>query len=284
MSSGIFGSIRPAKITPSVDAEILYTYRPTRSTDDSEFNGKYKTLDPAECLINSVTDDNEKIDGVYELRLPLDKFNRKGFYTIYIRPKEIKTYISDVSVLAAYPDVKGVVINNPGVNDLTGYRIEFADGTTRLIKSCNRCQPVSVSIGDGYPKAVRYNLVDDSSTAFFCTVSPSSAPSFKPNGYPYIGVPGEEITLCNTLFTPKMIEVEMVEHDADTISYMLEGDQVRDRDNGIITTYNEDKEIYHQADYYTVKSRLGLPLYDVKKNRTNIDTRQSHDNIPTNNQ
>jgi hypothetical protein len=279
MSSGIFGSIRPARITPSADAEILYTYRPTRSADSTDFNGKYKTLDPAECLVNSVTENNEVIDGVYELRLPLDKFSRKGFYTIYIRPKEIKTYISDVSVLAAYPDVKGVVINNPGVNDLTGYRIEFADGSTRIIKSCNRCQPVSVSTGDGYPKAVRYNLVDDSSSIFFCTVSPSSAPSFKPNGYPYIGVPGEEITLCNTLFTPKMIEVEMVDHDADTISYMLEGDQVRDRDNGIITTYNEDNEIYHQADYYTIKSRLGVPLYDVKKNRDVIDTSQSHDNI-----
>ena len=280
MSSGIFGSIRPAKILPERDCEILYSYRPTRSTDDSDFNGKYKTLDPAECLVNSVTDDDVAIDGVYELRLPLDKFNKKGFYTIFIRPKEIKTKITDVSVLAAYPDVKGVVIIDPGVNDLTGYRIEFGDGTTRLIKSCNRCQPVAVSTGDGYPKATRYNLVDNASSVFFCTVTPSSAPSFKPNGYPYIGVPGEEITLCNTLFTPKMIEVEMVDHDADTISYMIEGDQVRDRDHGIITTYNEDKEIYHQADYYTVKSRLGVPLYDVKTNRENVDTSQSYENIP----
>ena len=280
MSSGIFGSVRPAKVDPSRDCEILYSYRPTRSMDDSSFNGKYRTLDPAECLVNSVTEDNVQIDGVFELRLPLDKFNKKGFYTIYIRPKEIKAKITDVSVLAAYPDVKGVVILNPGVTDLVGYRIEFADGTTRLIKSCNRCQPVAVSTGDGYPKATRYNLSDTSSDIFFCTVAPSSAPSFKPNGYPYIGVPGEEITLCNTLFTPKMIEVEMVDHDADTISYMLEGDQVRDRDNAIITTYNDDKEIYHQADYYTVKSRLGVPLYDVKRGRENIDTSQSYENIP----
>lgn len=280
MSSGIFGSVRPAKVDPSRDCEILYTYRPTRSMDDTSFNGKYKTMEPSECLINSVTENNVPIDGVFELRLPLDKFNKKGFYTIYIRPKEIKARITDVSVLAAYPDVKGVVILNPGVSDLTGYRIEFSDGTTRLIKSCNRCQPVAVSTGDGYPKATRYNLSDTSSDIFFCTVSPSSAPSFNPNGYPYIGVPGEEITLCNTLFTPKMIEIEMVDHDADTISYMLEGDQVRDRDNAIITTYNEDKEIYHQADYYTVKSRLGLPLYDVKQGRENIDTSQSYENIP----
>lgn len=279
MSSGIFGSIRPAKIIPSRDAEIFYSYRPSRSTDDEEFNGKYKSLDPAECLVNSVTDENRNIDGVYELRLPLDKFSRKGFYTLYIRPKEIVTKISDVSVLAAYPDVRGIVINDPGIGDLTGYRIEFDGGYTRIIKSCNRCQPVAVSTGDGYAKAVRYNLVDDASSILFCTVSPSSAPSFKPNGKPYMGVPGEEIRLCNTLFTPKMIEVEMVDHDADTISYMLEGDQVVDKDNGIITTYNEENEIYHQADYYTIKSKLGVPLYNVKKNRENVDTSQSHDNI-----
>jgi len=76
-----------------------------------------------------------------------------------------------------------------------------------------------------------------------------------------------------------MIEIEMVDHDADTISYMLEGDQARNRDTGIITTYNEENEIYHQTDYYTIKSRLGVPLVDVKKNRENIDTTQSHDNI-----
>jgi len=152
MSSGIFGSIRPARITPSSDAEMYYTYRPTRSAEDAEFNGKYKTLDPGECLVNSVTEDNKVIDGVYELRLPLSVFYKKGFYTIYIKPKETTLKITDVSVLAAYPDVKGIVFNNPGVEDLTGYRIEFGDGTTRIIKSCNRCQPVAVSTGDGYPR------------------------------------------------------------------------------------------------------------------------------------
>ena len=278
MSNGIFGSIRPAKINPATDAEILYTYRPTRSTDDDDFKGKYKTLDPSERLVNSVTTGNDVVDGVYELRLPLDKFGRKGFYNIYIRPKEIKATITDVSVLAAYPDVMGIVINNPSVSSLVGYRIEFDNGETRIIKSSNPCQPVSVSIGDGYQRAIRYNLIDGAGSLYFCTVSPSSAPAFRPNGRPYMGVPGEEITLCNTLFTPKMIEVEMVDHDADTISYMLEGDQVRDRDHGIITTYNEENEIYHQADYYTIKSRLGVPLRDVKVNRKNIDTSQSHDN------
>lgn len=279
MSSGIFGSVRPAKIDPSRDAEVLYTYRPTRSTEDDAFKDGFQKIPAAEVLVNSVTSDGEAIDGMYELRLPLDKFGRKGFYTIYIRPKEEAVTITDVSVLAAYPEVKGIVIKSGSVDDLTGYRIEFEDGTTRLIKSCNPCEPVSVSTGDGYPKATRYNLVDNASTLLFCTVSPSSAPSFKPNGFPYMGVPGEEVKISNTLFSPKMIEIEMVDHDADTISYMLEGDQVIDKDKGIITTYNEDNEIYHQADYYTIKSKLGTPLYNVKKNRPNVDTTQAHDNI-----
>lgn len=285
MSSGIFGSIRPANVDPSNDVEMLYLYRPTRGTEDDEFMGQYQVLEPGECLIPCKDADGYTVDGLYDIRLPLDKFNKKGFYTIYLMPRRRKVAISDVSVLASYPDVKGVVFNIAnenleGINDLTGYRIDYADGSSRLIKSCNRCTPMTVSTGDGYPKAVRYNLNNETSSSYvFCTVTPSSAPSFKPNAYPYIGVPGEEVTISSTLFSPKMIEVEMVDHDADTISYMLEGDQIRDRDNGIITTYNEENEIYQQYDYYTIKSKLGVPLYDVKKNRENIDFNQSHDDI-----
>lgn len=284
MSSGIFGSIRPANITPSRDVDMLYFYRPTRSTEDDEFKDGYKSLDPSQCLIPCYTEKGEQIPGVYDIRLPLDKFGKKGFYTIYVRPKECKVKVSDVSVLVSYPDVKGVVLNINGtslngISDLTGYRIDYSNGVSRIIKSCHRCEAMSVSTADGYPKSVRYNLIDSSSDFVFCTVTPSSAPSYKPNAYPYIGVPGEEVTIVNTLFSPKLIEVEMVDHDADTISYMLEGDQVRDRDHGIITTYNEDKEIYQQYDYYTIKSKLGTPLFDVKKNRNVLDTTQDYDNV-----
>ena len=284
MSSGVFGSIRPAKIDPTKDVDMLYFYRPTRSTEDDDFRDGYKALDPSECLIPCYTEDGIQIDGIYDIRHPLDKFKKKGFYTIYLRPKDCKATISDVSVLVSYPDVKGVVFNLGssalnGITDLTGYRIDYPNGLSRIIKSCNRCQAMSVSTADGYPKSVRYALVDTSSDFVFCTVTPSSAPSYRPNAYPYIGVPGEEVFITNTLFSPKMIEVEMVEHDADTISYMLEGDQVRDRDNGIITTYNDDKEIYQQYDYYTIKSKLGVPLLDVKKGRDVIDSSQDYDNV-----
>jgi len=284
MSNGLFGTIRPANINISEDVEILYYYRPTRGTGSDDFEG-YKSLNPTDCLVYCVTDEeHDRINGVYDLRLPLDEFNMKGFYSVYIRPKECKTKIIDVSVLASYPDVNGIVLNVTqgelaGISDLTGYRIEFEDGTSRLIKSCNRCEPVSVNIGDGYPTVTRYNLVDTSSSYVFCTVSPSSAPSFKPNATPYIGTPTEEIKVINTKFAPQLIEIEMVEHDIETLTYSVEGDQVRDRDNGILTTYNDEKEIYKQFDFYTVKSKLGKELYDVKRERVLIDNTQTYDNV-----
>lgn len=285
MSSGVFGSIRPANVNPSIDVEILYYYRPTRSTTSSDFSG-FKSLNPSEVLIQSKTESGSAIQGIFDLRLPLNEFNRKGFYSIYIRPKVLTAKIVDVSVLASYTDVKGLVLNlndgdlaSAGVTDLTGYRIEFSDGSSRLIKTCNRCEPTIVNTGDGYPKTTRYNLTDTSSEYVFCTVSPSSSPTFKPNASPYIGKPTEEISVINTKFTPQLLEVEMTENDADTISYMLKGAQVRDRDNGIITTYNDENEIYQQFDYYTVKNKLGEALYDVKKPRTNIDGDQDYDNV-----
>jgi hypothetical protein len=286
MSSGVFGTVRPAKLNPSRDVEILYYYTPSRGETSSNFNG-YKRLDAEECLvpINEHDSKNIIINGLYRLRLPLDKFSEKGIYTIYVRPKEYVIKITDVSVLAAYPDVRGVVLNT-NASDLSiigdkliGYRLEFNDGTTRLIKSCNRCEPVIVNTGDGYPKSTRYNLTDKSSDLVFCTVSPSSTQTFKPNAKPYIGEPGIEVKIINTLFTPQMYTVEMVTHDFDTLSYMLEGDQVNDRDNAIITTYNDKNEIYHQSDYYVLKDKLGKPLYSVKKKRESIDINQSYENI-----
>ena len=284
MSTGVFGSIRPANINPDIDVDMYYLYRPTRGETDHDFNG-YKQLNPSQCLGYCVTDsEEEKIIGLYNLKLPLNIFNRKGIYSIYIKPKECKTTIIDVSVLAAYPSVKGVVLNIKdrylsGISDLTGYRIDYGDGVSRLIKSCNRCEPVIINTGDGYPKSTRYNLTDSSSNLVFCTVSPSSSPTYKTNASPYIGEPGLEVKIVNTKFSPKLIEIEMVDHDADTISYMLEGDQVNDRDNGIITTYNEEHEIYHQSDFYVIKDRLGNPLYNVKRKRDNIDHGQDYENI-----
>lgn len=282
MATGIFGSIRGANLDISRDVDMFYYYRPTRSTEDDNFR-YFKPLNASECLIKVKNDEEKEIIGAFNLRLPLDKFNAKGFYTIYIMPKELSVSIIDVSVLAAYPDVKGIVLtlsgDLAGITDLTGYRIEYPDGSIRLVTSCSNCEPVVVNIGDSYPKTTRYKLTDGSSNLVFCTLTPSSTLSFKPDASPYIGKAEEEVKIYNTLFSPKMLEIEMVDHDIDTVSTMLEGDQVRDRDHGIITTYTPDKLIYIQNNVYTIKSKNGVPLYDVKTKRENIDSSQDYDTV-----
>lgn len=287
--SGVYGTVRPANVDPLKDVEMYYFYRPSRGTNDDEF-GEFKSLDSS-CLVkSSCKSENSVVNlmGMYNLRLPLDKFNKKGIYTIYIKPKEYRIKLYDVSVLAAYPDIKGVIINSKDIDnitDLTGYRLEYYNSngerleTVRLITSCNPSEPILVTATDNYPKTTRYKFTDTSSNYLFCTVTPSSSSTYKPNTNPFIGVPGGEVALSNTKFNPVMLEIEMVEHDAETLTYMLEGDQVRDRDNGVITTYNSNHEIYHQSDYYTKKNSLGEPLYDVKKKRDIIDPSQDYDNI-----
>lgn len=294
--NGIYGTTKPANIDPSKDADIYYIYRPTRSTEDSSYNGFRKVEDTSAWLVpaemETGTDSTERLVGAYNLNLPLDVFNAKGFYTVYIKPKEIDVKIEDVSVLVGYPDVRGIVFSLAtlsGQTDLTGYRVEYYDdyenrilgNNTRLITSSNKCTPVLVTVTDNYPKTTRYQLTEAApeNGLVFCTVTPSTYGTFKPNYSPYIGQSQEIVKLVNTKFNPVMLEIEMTNHDADTLSYMLENDQIRDRDNAIITHYNDDKEIYQQFNYYTIKSTLGVPLYDVKEKRTAIDGTQDFDNI-----
>ena len=85
MGNGVFGTVRPADIDIVSDVEVMYMYRPTRSADEDGVRG-YRPMDPSSCLVHSINDeDTTKIAGLYELRLPLDIFNRKGFYSVYIR-------------------------------------------------------------------------------------------------------------------------------------------------------------------------------------------------------
>jgi hypothetical protein len=292
--AGLYGTVRSAKIDPINDAELFYFYRPNRSTTAEDFS-KFKSLS-ASNLVPSRGDVDGQIEdilpGMFNLRLPLDVFNDTGIYTIYIRPKEYITNLSDVSVLADYPDIRGVVINKNAVNgvtDLTGYRIEYFDATTRertdrafIITSCNFCKPIWVNVSDSVNMPNRYQYTDSSSNLLFCTLTPCSYGDYSPNVAPNIGTGVEEkdlVAIINTKFSPVMIEIEMVEHDAETITTMLEGDTIMDHDNAIMTHYNDNKEIYQQYDFYEQKNSLGEPLYTVKKKRENIDSSEDYDNI-----
>ena len=125
---------------------------------------------------------------------------------------------------------------------------------------------------------------NDSGTLSFLTVTPSTSPSFKSNQKPYIGSPEQRIIITNTKFDPIMIEIEMVEHDMDTISTMLENDQIRSLDKGLVTTYNNNGEIYHQAEYYTIKNNYNKnDIYEIKRRiLDSFDTSAPYDELVRN--
>lgn len=296
MSIGTFGNIRSADININ-DIDMFYTYSPNR---ESEVLESFK-LNPNEILneIQEPTDDNVEntdtiLEGLYNLRLPAETFNELGIYNIYIKPKSLKITIADCGVLSSAPSIKGVVIdgnqldeNLRGNNALQGYRIEYyntSDGSklrnlSRYVVTSNRVAPVTENIGNTSQKAVRYRF-DDSGSLIFLQVTPSSSSRLKPNIIPFIGVEGQKIKISNTGFDPMMLEIELVENDIESIMNILARNQVKDVKNGIVTYYDSDNNIYRQYDLYEVKENLdGESLYEVKEERSNIDTTQVFDDI-----
>ena len=301
MAIGAYGTTIPINIDnsdiPSM-VDISYCYHDKRSFD-SLSNAKFTKLNSAILTQarrnNSGEDFDEIVEGMYNLQLPLSEFNKKGFYTVYIKPKEVEAVIADVSSLTAFPNVRGLVIDSSEIdgsirekalsnNGLVGYRIIYISDSGarqdyyRIITSNNRCEPVVQAPNSSSDKSYTYRY-DDASPLIFVTVSPSSAPTFKENATPFIGKPTQKILLVNTYFEPIMLDIEMTTHDADTISYMLENSQLRDLDNGLVTTYNDKNEIYNQSEHFTLKDQYtGKPVFEVKQNRNNnVDFSQTID-------
>jgi len=302
MSVGCYGTTISINIAntdiPSL-VDISYCYHEKRSFD-SLSTANFKKLD-SKILTQAIRDKEGEdfdnvVDGMYNLQLPLSEFNKKGFYTVYIKPKEIEAVITDVSSLTAFPNVRGLVIDSASIKDsnmkekalsnngLVGYRIIYISDAGarqdyyRIITSNNRCEPVVQAPNSSSDKSYTYRY-EDASPLTFVTVSPSSAPTFKENATPFIGKPTQKILLVNTYFEPIMLDIEMTTHDADTISYMLENSQLRDLDNGLVTTYNDNNEIYNQAEHFTLKDQYtGKPVFEVKQNKNNnVDFSQTID-------
>lgn len=298
--SGTYGIIRPSDVLPS-DVEIFYHYTPSR---DAIGNSELIKLDPNEVLIKvnnpnrSNTTQFEMFGGLYTLKLPTAQFSNKGIYTIVIKPIEIRTKIVDCGVLSAFPDNKGILfdlatipdnfLNRFENNGLIGYRIEYLNTSPstdskinnffRIVTSNNRAEPVNQNLTNSNQKAIRYRF-NDNSTLVFCTVSPSSASNVKPNSLPFIGSPNQEVIITNTFFNPIMLEVEMVEHDIETLAFALFGNQSKSIENGIYTIYNFNNNIYKQFDLYEIKDAFGKSLYEIKQERTNIDFSQNFSDI-----
>ena len=298
MANGVYGTNIPTSISNDLIAnyvDIVYSHSRTRNSTDVE-GSKFEKLSSDNMknvvLSKSETNDN-MVDGLYNLKLPTDIFGKKGFYTIYIKPKEIPVTIMDVSTLHDFPTVRGIVIDLKAIptelkgdasvnNGLVGYRVIYRnnDGTRsnelRIVTSNNKCEPVvNVSTTtNSKTYSYRYN---ENSTYTFITVTPSMPLSYKASSTPFIGKATQNIYLVNTLFEPICIELEMVENDIDTVTNILTGNQLRDLNNGLVTTFDKDNNILVQHEMSTLKSsETGTPQYEVKENRSeNIDFTQT---------
>jgi hypothetical protein len=300
MSVGTYGTIRPADVSPE-DVEIILNYTPSR--DETE-NFILTKLDAPSILRpyfnNDATGGNPNVEilgGLYNLRLPSEQFNKIGIYTLMVRPAQIRTRILDCGVLSALPNVKGLVIDlndvpsqfrNKFVNQgLVGFRIEYlnSDGTKvpnffRLITSSFFCEPVVQNLTNTSQKAIRYRYTDNNTNLIFCTVSPSSSPTNKPNATPYIGQPDQDIIITNTFFNPITLDIEIAEHDFSTLAIALFGNQTKSMDDGIYTLYDTQNNIYRQYNLYEIRDQFNELLYEVRQDRGNdIDFSKNFTNI-----
>lgn len=297
MANNTYGTVKQALFNPQADADIYYHYKPTRSSSSPVFSGFRKIENVASVLENCmleepVVGDDKRLPGMYNLKLPVSIFGSKGFYTVYIVPKEFECTIRDVGTLSAFPDIRGIVIDMNTVseqrqlfadNNLTGYRVEYFDyddsqGSVvrqeyyRLITSSGMCQAVSQNLTTANTSSSAYAYNANGSLCFL-TLTPSMAPTFKSNATPYIGVPNQKIVIKNTKFDPICLEIEIADHDIETVSYMLEGEQLRNLENGRVSTYNFDGEIYKQFEYSTVKDNYNKRnIAEIKLDKSgNID-------------
>ena len=300
MAVGTYGTIRPSDVSPS-DVEIILNYTPSR---DETQNFVLTKLDATTLLKpyfnNATTGGNPNIEilgGLYNLTLPSTTFNKLGIYTMYIRPAQIRCTILDCGVLSALPNVRGIVIDlnsvpsqfrNKFVNQgLVGFRIEYLNNNGskitnffRMITSSFFCEPIIQNLTNTSVKAVRYRYTDNNTNLIFCTLSPSSAPTNKPNAVPYIGQPNQSIIITNTFFNPITLEVEMVDTDISTLGIALFGNQTKSMEDGIYTLYDSDNNIYKQYNLYEIKDQYNSLLYEVRQDRgNNIDFSKNFNTI-----
>lgn len=293
-----YGNVKSAFINPQRDVEIFYHYRPTLNSEDINYRNFKKIEDVNSVFTTVEIEDTAKnangepfpnaiLPGIYNLSLPVNIFGRKGFYTVFIRPKEIYCTITDVGALGAYPDVRGIILDMNkidsdramfGNDNLVGYRIEYLDTNLnrqdyyRLITSNNFAEPITQNLTSSNTNSNAYRF-NESGTLVFLTLSPSTSPSFKASSKPYIGTPNQTIIISNTKFDPVCLRIEICENDFDTIATSIDGNQIRSLDNGLLTTYNDDMEIFRQFEFYTLKDNYNKNAkFEIKKRRTdNID-------------
>ncbi len=302
MAIGSFGIVRPADMSPE-DVDIFYHYSSDRNANSAV---TLKMLDSATILTPVLHNDEtggtsnvEILGGLYNLKLEAGDFSDLGIYTLHLRPKQIRTLITDCGILASLPSVRGLIIDITNVpatdvnkfspQGLVGYRIEYINPSDskkvpnfyRVITSNFYCEPITTNLTNTSQKAIRYRYSDSATNLMFLTITPSAAPSTRPTTVPYIGQPGQTIILTNTYFNPTTIEIEMVEHDASTLANALYGNQSKALASGIYTIYDKEKNIYKQYNLYEIKDQFNQTLLEIRELRTDIDESLDFNTITT---
>ena len=303
MSVGSYGIIRPADVSPE-DIEIYFHYVPNRNSTSPVTLKRLLSSDVLTPVFHNAdtTDDTsapntEILGGLYNLKLSATDFSNLGIYTLHVRPKQIRTTITDCGILASLPSVRGLIIDLSNVpaadrnkftsQGLVGYRVEYINSSDnkkipnfyRIVTSSFYCSPIVSNLTSTSQKSIRYQYSEQITNLMFLTITPSSAPTNKPNTVPFIGSPGQKIILTNTYFNPTTVEIEMVEHDASTLAHALYGNQSKAVSNGIYTIYDNNNNIYRQYNLYEVKDEFNETLYEVREERTNIDETLNFDTI-----
>ena len=287
MAIGSYGTIRPSDVSPA-DVEIIMNYTPTRDVTDDFVLTKLNSQTVLRPYFNNTeTGGNagvEVLGGLYNLTLPAQQFNALGIYTLYLRPAQIRTRITDCGVLSALPNVKGIIIDITNVpvqfqnkfvpQGLVGFRIEYlnADGSKipnffRVVTSSFFCEPVVTNEINTTQKSIRYRYVDGNSNLIFLTLSPSSSPTNKPNATPFIGQPDQSIIISNTFFNPVTLEIDMVEYDISSLAIALYGNQTKSIDDGVYTIYDSENNIYRQYNLYEIRDQFNALLNGGKRKK-----------------
>lgn len=287
MSVGIYGTKKLADVN-SEDVDVLYAFSPSREElGEVTFKPLYDSINESDLLKMIGA------DGMYKLRLPADVFNEIGFYSILIKPKTFQVTIRDCSYVVT-EDETGVQLSKKGIvipaaqfrktNSLVGWSVEYfgTDGIkvrnlNRIITSSDLVSP-SVNTTTVNRGATTYNL-DNAGSNLFLTLSPDEGSIVSGGGAAGLGDAGQNILMSNTYFDPVSLEVEMVEHDVQTLSYALYGNTSRDNENGILTYFDENNNIYRQYNLFTQKKQFSQGSVDVRQIRTNVNLNQDFESI-----
>jgi hypothetical protein len=151
------------------------------------------------------------------------------------------------------------------------------------VTSSNLCEAVDSAVpSPNSLPVVRYRF-NSTGSLLFCTVTPSSPHSSQPSILPFIGQQNQKVILASTYFDPIMLEIELAEHDADTLGIALYGDQIKRVSDGNLTFYDRNRNIYKQFNIWEYQNPASAPQYQIRQKREVVDVTMDFTRITSGN-